>query len=59
MHGGIIEARSAGKGRGSEFLVRLPREPGMVPPDYAAPKPPPPGVCTSKTSPEAISAEPM
>ncbi len=59
MHGGIIEARSAGKGRGSEFLVRLPREPGVVPVNYTAPKPPPPGVCTSKTSPEAISAEPM
>jgi signal transduction histidine kinase len=59
MHGGIIEARSAGKGRGSEFLVRLPREPGVIPADYAVPKPPPPGVCTSNTSPEAMSAEPM
>jgi signal transduction histidine kinase len=25
LHGGSIEARSAGAGRGSEFIVRLPR----------------------------------
>ncbi len=59
MHGGVIEARSAGKGRGAEFLVCLPREPGGIAAAYGAPKPPPPGVCTSNTSPEAISAEPM
>jgi signal transduction histidine kinase len=26
MHGGSVEARSAGPGRGSEFVVRLPFE---------------------------------
>ena len=33
LHGGSIEARSAGAGKGSEFRVRLPRlqEPGVSP----------------------------
>ena len=29
MHGGIVEARSAGLGRGSEFIVRLPVPPAL------------------------------
>ena len=36
MHGGQVQARSAGLGCGSEFLVRLPRaesEPEVLPPD--------------------------
>ncbi len=38
MHGGSVEARSAGPGEGSEFVVRLPRAPaGTVP---RAPEPP-------------------
>ena len=32
MHGGVIEARSDGQGRGSEFLVRLPVLPEVVTP---------------------------
>ena len=32
MHGGLIEARSDGQGRGSEFLVRLPVLPNIVKP---------------------------
>ena len=32
MHGGLIEARSAGQGQGSEFLVRLPVIPDIVTP---------------------------
>jgi signal transduction histidine kinase len=39
MHGGSIEAKSEGKGRGSEFLVRLPLASG--PPEATAPRPPP------------------
>lgn len=35
LHGGTVEARSEGPGRGSEFIVRLPRNP------YIAPEPPP------------------
>lgn len=30
MHGGTIEARSEGKGRGSEFIVRLPLSPAIM-----------------------------
>jgi PAS domain S-box-containing protein len=37
MHGGSVEARSAGDGQGSEFVVRLP-----VPPDGAPDQPRPP-----------------
>ena len=29
MHGGTVEARSAGPGQGSEFVVRLPAQPGV------------------------------
>jgi PAS domain S-box-containing protein len=36
LHGGTVEARSAGVGRGSEFVIRLPRE-------QAAPTEPSPG----------------
>jgi PAS domain S-box-containing protein len=42
MHGGSIEARSAGDGQGSEFIVRLPilRKPTVVEPaSHIAPKP--------------------
>jgi PAS domain S-box-containing protein len=35
MHGGEVEARSAGLGHGSEFIVRLP---ALCPPDAAVPK---------------------
>jgi PAS domain S-box-containing protein len=31
MHGGSVEARSAGEGHGSEFVVRLPMAPGVSP----------------------------
>jgi PAS domain S-box-containing protein len=31
LHGGEVEARSAGLGRGSEFEVRLPLSPGVLP----------------------------
>jgi CheY-like chemotaxis protein len=39
MHGGSVEARSAGRGRGAEFIVRLPRGPALAPQDGKAPKP--------------------
>jgi signal transduction histidine kinase len=37
MHGGEVWAHSEGLGRGSQFHVRLPREPGMALPPPAAP----------------------
>jgi PAS domain S-box-containing protein len=38
MHGGSIEARSAGEGRGSEFAVRLPILAGSVKPSRPVPR---------------------
>ncbi len=32
LHGGNIEARSAGVGKGAEFIVRLPRQQALAPP---------------------------
>ena len=43
MHGGTVEARSAGEGQGSEFLVRLPvlsKRTTQVAPEVAAENPP-------------------
>lgn len=37
MHGGTVEARSAGPGEGSEFIVRLPRAPAGTVPAMPAP----------------------
>jgi PAS domain S-box-containing protein len=37
MHGGTVDARSGGRGRGSEFLVRLPVSTQMHPEETAAP----------------------
>jgi CheY-like chemotaxis protein len=37
MHGGSVEARSAGPGEGSEFVVRLPRAPAGIVPVVPAP----------------------
>jgi signal transduction histidine kinase len=37
MHGGSVEARSAGPGEGSEFVVRLPRAPSGIVPVVSAP----------------------
>ena len=44
MHGGSVEARSNGPGRGSEFLVRLPLAPGLAsePPAQPSRQPRPP-----------------
>ncbi|HET7730230.1 MAG TPA: ATP-binding protein [Usitatibacter sp.] len=40
MHGGTVEARSAGPGEGSEFIVRLPlRAQSAQPPQRAQPRP--------------------
>jgi signal transduction histidine kinase len=47
MHGGSVEARSAGPGQGSEFTVRLPRAPAGTlasPPDAAIGVPAPGGM---------------
>ena len=38
MHGGSVEARSAGPGQGSEFLVRLPEHSGVVETARVAPE---------------------
>jgi CheY-like chemotaxis protein len=48
MHGGSIEARSDGPGRGSEFIVRLP----VTIPSAAAPAPPP--LPTARLAPRRI-----
>ena len=41
-HGGSVEARSAGAGRGAELVVRLPLVPAQAPaPCRASPRPPP------------------
>ena len=37
MHGGSVEAKSAGVGQGSEFVVRLPLLPGVTEPEPPAP----------------------
>lgn len=39
MHGGRVEARSEGAGRGSQFIVRLPRDVASSAPDGVAPRP--------------------
>ncbi|HEX7416483.1 MAG TPA: ATP-binding protein [Steroidobacteraceae bacterium] len=39
MHGGSVKARSAGRGRGAEFIVRLPRGAALAPQDAKAPEP--------------------
>ena len=36
MHGGRVEVRSEGRGRGSEFIIRLPVRPAEAPPAPAA-----------------------
>jgi PAS domain S-box-containing protein len=41
LHGGTIEARSAGPGRGSEFIVRLPLAPAAAAAPAPEPVPPP------------------
>ncbi len=50
MHGGAVEARSAGPGKGSEFIVRLPRAAaGTVLPATSAPDAAPAGQGTGGT----------
>ena len=39
MHGGTVEARSAGVGQGSEFIVRLPRQTESLPHEPPSVKP--------------------
>ncbi|MDB6007178.1 MAG: hybrid sensor histidine kinase/response regulator [Prosthecobacter sp.] len=41
LHGGSVEAHSAGLGRGSEFIVRLPIIHQALPPPKSPPAPPP------------------
>jgi signal transduction histidine kinase/ActR/RegA family two-component response regulator len=41
MHGGQVQARSPGPGKGSELEVRLPLRPGVVPAEPVAPVPAP------------------
>jgi two-component system, chemotaxis family, CheB/CheR fusion protein len=42
MHGGTVEAHSAGPGQGSEFIVRLPLQPDAVLPSLGTRPPEPP-----------------
>jgi signal transduction histidine kinase/ActR/RegA family two-component response regulator len=42
MHGGSVEARSEGEGRGAEFTLRLPRMPAPAPRRVEAEEPPAP-----------------
>ena len=42
MHGGTVEARSAGPGKGSEFIVRMPEAAGSAVPATTSERPPPP-----------------
>jgi len=42
LHGGHLEARSQGPGRGSEFIVRLPADTSSAPPPKATETPRPP-----------------
>ena len=47
LHGGTIEARSDGQGRGSEFVIRLPLAPVAAPAEttHLQPRPLPAGAC--------------
>jgi len=42
MHGGTVEARSAGPGKGSEFIVRMPEAASSAVPATTSERPPPP-----------------
>ena len=51
MHGGSVEARSAGEGRGSEFVVRLPsatQNAEAAAPEPATPEPVTPGAAAAR-----------
>jgi two-component system, chemotaxis family, CheB/CheR fusion protein len=48
LHGGKVEARSEGPGKGSEFRVTLPGRRGAAKPVEAAPAAPPPSAIASK-----------